>query len=144
MTQVAKNSNSLFSRQIAFGPTRRPQRDAMSTKSALKKKSRASLIEEAPKRKSEGSDDERENIDSAPAVVDKKMKKKKADTVSEALTELPENVARTQDKKVALRHHPISSADRVLQTAEKVPRSLSVAAGIDLQAVCHHLKLEMF
>lgn len=103
----------------------------MSTKSALKKKSRASLVEEAPKRKSEGSDDERENTDAVPAVVDKKMKKKKADTVSEALTELPENVAKTQDKKVGIRDETV-----ILIVACRLVRRFLGACRLQRASIC--------
>ena len=70
----------------------------MSSKSALKKKSRASLGDEVTKRKSDGVEPAIENLENVQIV---KQKKKKGESVSETpLSEVADNVAKNQDKKV--------------------------------------------
>lgn len=71
-------------------------RPTMSTKSALKKKNRASFAEEHSKQQ------EAENIENLDvAAGEKKLKKKKAGSTTDVLTEVSENVsmANNQEKK---------------------------------------------
>lgn len=68
----------------------------MSTKNASKKKSRSSLAEDPVKSKAELVGEDVENIDAGAS----KKKKKKADTISEVLTDHSENVPKNQEKKV--------------------------------------------